>query len=159
KNAGIAIHMLGLGREGELDENTMKELAKRTGGEYFRASNEKALIQIFEKLSNKIHDDGIDVATLTKLAERTEGKYYHAKDVEKLQMILTEVGEAVQHKEWVIKYPTLRQVNDGTRREVKLELVFRGQVVEEHITGVQVHGFVVAEMNYLTYLFLMGCLG
>src|SRR5207237_2750696 len=65
REAKIALHMLGLGRKGELDEKTMQEMATQTGGKYYHARNEKDLLEIFGNLSIHLHDEGIDEATLT----------------------------------------------------------------------------------------------
>src|SRR6266542_5724359 len=84
KDAGIPLYMLAFGRPGELDRATMEEIAKKTDGEFYHAANEKALVSIFEKLSMKIHDDGVDEVALTKLATQTGGQYYPAQDVNRL---------------------------------------------------------------------------
>ncbi len=159
RQARIPLHMLGLGREGELDEDTMKEIASKTQGIYRRAGNEKDLLQIFEDLSIKLHDDGIDEDSLKALAEQTGGKYYHVKEVDQLKLILGEVSRSVQEKEYVITFPSLRQVMDGTVRPVTLEMVYQGQVIEERRAEHSGRGVVTAVMNPLVYLGLLGVLG
>ncbi|MCC6417580.1 MAG: VWA domain-containing protein [Gemmataceae bacterium] len=159
KEAKVPLHMLGLGRPGELDEATMKEIAKATGGEYYHAVNEKALLQIFENLSIKLHDDGIDEESLKALASQTGGKYFAAKDIDRLEFILGEVSRTVQPKDYAITYPSPRQRADGTLRPITLELVRRGEVIESAAGSIQVRRVVVAEINYLVYLTLLGVLG
>jgi Ca-activated chloride channel family protein len=185
KDAKIAIHMLGLGRKGELDEDTMKEIAKATGGRYYHAGNQKKLLEIFENLSIQLHDDGIDEDTLKILASQTGGEYYPAKDVQKLKFILGEVTKSVQETSFPIAFKSRFQAEDGTVRTISLSLVERkagagtdtignpsdpggeekidlSQFVERQKTEAattQVGGVVVAEMNYGVYLVMLGLLG
>ncbi len=173
KEAKIALHMLGFGREGELDAKVMQEMAGQTGGKYYHAKNEKALLEIFENLSIQLHDDGIDEATLTKLAHDTGGQYFPAKNVTDLKLILEKVTQTIQKKSYEVTFPSLRQVKDGTARNVTLKLVRRGEavsnlvgtkvvvekVVQEKKAGYQTHGVVVAEMNHLVYLVLLAVIG
>lgn len=171
REAKIPLHMLGFGRKGELDEKTMQEMADQTGGKYYHATNEKALLEIFENLSLQLHDDGIDERTLTKLAQQTGGQFFPAKNVQDLKFILEKVTQTIQKKEYAVTFPSLRQVKDGTARNVSLKLIRRTgevvsnqaggavkigeQVVEEKKAGYQTHGVVVAEMSHLVYLFLL----
>jgi VWFA-related protein len=168
REAKIALFMLGFGRKGELDEKTMIEMASQTGGKYYHAQNEKALLEIFENLSIDLHDDGIDEATLTRLAKETGGQYYPAKNVQDLRFILEQVTQNIQKKEYAVTFPSLRQVKDGTARNVTLKLVRRTgevvssdgyqpaeQVIQEKQAGYQTHGVVVAEMHHMVYLLLL----
>ncbi len=171
----IALYMLGFGRAGELDEKTMRAIAEQTGGKYYHAKNEKALLEIFENLSIQLHDDGIDEAALTKLASETGGQYYPAKNVQDLRFILEQVTQTIQKMEYSITFPSLRQVRDGTARKVTLKLVRHTgetasnlaggayqageQVVQEQKAGYQTHGVVVAEMDHFVYLALLSIIG
>jgi VWFA-related protein len=175
REAKISLHMLGFGRQGELDEKMMKAMADQTGGKYYHAKNEKALVEIFESLSIQLHDDGIDEDTLTKLAQQTGGQYFSAKNVQNLKFILEQVTQSIQKKEYKITFPSLRQVKDGTARNVSLKLIrrtgelagnqtgtnFTGgeQVVEEKTGGIQTHGVVVAEMNHWVFLLFLLVIG
>lgn len=49
---GLKIHTIGIGNRGsrELDEATLRQIAKATGGEYFRAYNTSDLVKIYELL-------------------------------------------------------------------------------------------------------------
>jgi len=49
---GLKIHTIGIGNRGsrELDEKTLKAVAKKTGGRYFRASNTDELNEIYQIL-------------------------------------------------------------------------------------------------------------
>lgn len=167
REAKVPLYMLGFGREGELDKKTMEHMAKSTGGRYYHAKNEKALLDIFENLSIELHDDGIDEIALKKLAGETGGSYYPAQDVNQLKLILEQVSEKITQKRYEITFKSRRQVHDGTARNVALKLVRRGEVVsnsaggkvqvEEQVVqtatgGYHVHGVVVAEMNHLVYL-------
>jgi VWFA-related protein len=174
KEAKISLYMLGFGRPGELDEEVMKQMAEQTGGRYYHAKNEKALLDIFENLSILLHDDGIDEVTLQNLARHTGGQYYHARKVGDLRFILEQVTESIQKKSYEVTFKSLRQVSDGTARRVTLKLVRRGgelasntvagdirptdEVLQKQEGGYQTPGVVIAEMNYLVYLSLLGVL-
>lgn len=170
QEAKIPLYMLGFGREGELDQKTMERMAQSTGGRYYHAKNEKALLDIFENLSIELHDDGIDEIALRKLALETGGLYYPAKDVSQLKLILEQVSEKMTQQRYDVTFKSNRQVRDGTARKVALKLVRRGQVVSDPTTGsssvgeqvvqsakgdYQIRGVVVAEMNHLVYLGLL----
>jgi VWFA-related protein len=159
KAAKIPLYMLAFGRPGELDRDTMEEIAKKTDGQFFHAKNEKDLVNIFEKLSMKIHDDGVEEDVLKKLAFETGGKYYAAKDVKDLQFILKGVTESVAHKDYQIKWPSRSQVADGRPRLVELALTHKGEVIEAVKDTAGVRGVVVAEINGVVYLVLLGLLG
>jgi VWFA-related protein len=159
KEAKIPLYLLGFGRPGELDATTMQMMATQTGGQYYHAGNEKDLLEIFENLSIKIHDDGIDEVTLGKLADSTGGSYFHARKVTELKFILEQVTQSIQKKPYAITFASLRQVADGTQRNIALKLVRSGQVVTEQTGRVQTHGVVIAEMNHMVYLAFLGGLG
>jgi VWFA-related protein len=158
KEAKIPLFMLGFGRKGELDVATMEDMARQTGGKFYYAGNEKELIELFEDLTIKLHDDGINEGELTQLARDTGGKYYSAKNVEKLDFILEQVTKKLQAMPQTETFASLSQVADGRRREVTLKLLRGSQVVAEKKRGYQVHGLVIAEMNPLVYLPLLGIL-
>src|SRR5204863_5876180 len=107
KRAKIPLYLLGFGRTGELDAKTMQRMASETGGQYYHARNEKDLLEIFENLSIKIHDDGIDEDTLRKLASETGGEYFHAKKVDELKLILERVTQNIQKKSYTFTFPSL----------------------------------------------------
>jgi VWFA-related protein len=168
KEAGIKIYMLGLGRPGELDEATMKAIADGTGGKYYHAGNEEKLMELFESLSFRLHDEGVNEDELKQLAHQTGGQYYPAKDASKLQFILEQVSQSVLKNE-MIKFPSLFQADDGTVRNITLDLVRlsggtgngapRFEVVQREEALTQVRGVVVPEMHYLVYLGMLGVLG
>jgi VWFA-related protein len=163
KEAKIPLFMLGFGRQGEIDVKTMTEMANQTGGKFYHAESEQKLLQLFENLSIQLHDDGIDEASLRKLAIETEGKYYSAKNLENLDFILKEVTQKIQATPYNLTFPSLRQVNDGTFRLVSLKLMRSSkegnfEVVEEKTGGYQRKGLVIAEMNPMVYLPLLGIL-
>jgi len=163
---GVPLYMLGFGRPGEIDERVMKEMADRTGGHYFHAKNQKALMDIFEQLSNDLNDDGIDEASLTRLAVETGGQYYPAKDVSQLRFIVERVTKSILMKKYEVTFPSLYQTGDGTGRGVTLTLVAGGgsagsalEVIGRSEGSYQVRGVVVPEMNPFIYLGLLGVLG
>lgn len=174
QEAKIPLYLLGFGREGELDQKTMEQMARSTGGRYYHAKNEKALLDIFENLSIELHDDGIDEEALKRLASETGGLYYPAKDVNQLKLILEQVSEKITQKRYAVTFKSLRQTKDATFRDVSLKLVRRGEVVsnqaggkvsvEEQVVETQkggylVRGIVIAEMNHLVYLGFLVVIG
>jgi len=168
KEAKIPLFMLGFGRKGELDVKTMEDMAKQTSGKFYHAENEKKLLQDFEDLTNKLHDDGVNEDSLIQLAGETGGRYYSAKNVEKLDFILEEVTKKIQATSHSETFKSLSQVADGRRRDVTLKLLRstgKGsgkegefEVIGEKKTGYQVRGLVIAEMNPMVYLPLLGIL-
>jgi VWFA-related protein len=159
RKAEIHLHLLGLGREGELDEPVMQRMARQTGGSYHHASNKQALYEIFEKLSIDLHDDGIDEAALTKLAEETGGKYYPAHDISRLQLIYEGLAQELQTT-YTVTFPSLRQDYDGTSRDISVSVWRKGvQVSDDLRGGYNVPGVVVPEMDPFVYLGFLGALG
>lgn len=163
KEAKIPLHLLGFGRKAEIDHATMGRMAHETGGQYHHVTNKAALVEIFESLSIKLHDDGIDEYTLRQLASRTGGQYYPAKNVAELKFILENVSKSIQRHVYEITFPSLNQRRDGAQRAVGLKLVRRGAgggttVLEEQTGRYQTGGLVVAEMNHFVYLGLLGLL-
>jgi VWFA-related protein len=175
REAKIPLYLLGFGRPGELDETVMKEMAAKTNGEYYHAKNEKALLEIFEKLSQQIHEDGIDEVSLRKLASVSGGQYYHAQDVSRLHFILEQVTKTLQRKEYEVTFASLLPKKDGTVRNIGIKLIRRSgelaaegvggsyrvgeEVLEERQGGYQVKGLVLAEMNHFVYLLFLAGLG
>ena len=159
KEAKIALHMLGFGRPGELDAKIMQEMAGQTGGKYYHAKNEKALLEIFENLSIQLHDDGIDETTLTQLAQQTGGQYFPAKNVQDLKFILEKVTQTITKKEYTVTFLSLRQVQDGTARNVSLKLRHGQDIVQAQDVIYQTKGVVVAEMNHMVYLVMLAGIG
>lgn len=170
--AKVAVYTLGFGRDGELDKQLLSSLADQTGGRSYHARNEKSLLEIFENLSIRLHEDGIDEISLRKLAADTGGQYFPAKDVAGLKLTLERVTEAIQRKDYEVTFPSLVQKRDGTNRRVAIKLVRRtGELAsnvsegtvrfgnEVEITSTrasyQTRGLVVAEMHPLVYLVLL----
>jgi VWFA-related protein len=159
RRAEIPLHMLGLGRPGELDERVMRKMAQQTGGTYHHARNRQALYEIFEDLSIQLHDDGIDEAALKKLAEDTNGKYFPARDVTQLQSIYQELARELQTT-YQVTFPSLRQDDDGTSRDIDISIWRDGnQISDIFSAGYNVHGVVVPRMEPATYLVLLAFIG
>ena len=74
-------------------------MAEQTGGQYFHARNQKALLDFFKHLSFKINEQGIDDETLRDDRQPTRtGTYNHAKDIKSLPLILKEINQELQNK-------------------------------------------------------------
>jgi VWFA-related protein len=161
KQAKIALHMLGFGRPGELDEKVMRAMATQTGGKYYHAKTEDELVKIFEDLSIQLHDEGIDEETLKALAEQTGGKYYPARKIGELKFIYQRLAEELQ-KTYQVTVPSLRPKRDGTARRIDVKLVRKVDGAKVQVvkslgeTDRAVRGVVVAEMDYEVYLGLLG---
>jgi hypothetical protein len=151
--------MLGFGRPGDMDERVMHLMASATGGTYHHARNEQLLYEIFENLSIQLHDDGIDEAALRGLADKTGGRYYHARDVGQLKFIYEGLADELQTT-YTVTFPSLRQEDDGTSRDVNISVWRHGaQVSNLFQKGYNVPGVVVPQMEPGVYLFLLAALG
>ena len=88
KTYGIRVYTIGVGTMGkapypfktpfgtqyqnidvDIDENTLTEIAEQTGGEYFRATNNKSLKEIYKEI-DKLEKSKIDVQEMRKKDER-----------------------------------------------------------------------------------------
>ena len=156
--AGVRLYMLGLGRAEEINEPVMQSMADKTGGEYFHATNQQKLYEIFEKLSIDLHDDGIDEKALGALAKSTGGKYYSGRDVSKLSLIYDELTEELEST-YTVTFAS-RHPDDGTARNVEVYVERGGQRASSVAnTGYTVHGVIVPEMDHRVYLVLLAGLG
>ena len=159
KQAKAPLHMLGLGRPGQLDEGVLRRMASQTGGEYHHAQNEETLLAIFEALSIRLHDDGFDHDALTELARRTFGKFYHARQASDLRFQFREIAEELQTT-YTVTFQSRRQVHDGTARGVDISVVRAGQRLSNVAqTDYHVPGVVVPKMEPTIYLALLAVLG
>src|SRR5262249_46193320 len=148
KEANIPLHMLGLGRPGELDEDVMRRMAEQTGGTYHHARSEQTLFDIFENLSIQLHDEGIDEASLRKLAAVTGGRSCPARDTSRLRFIYEGLAEELQTT-YTVTFPSLRQDDDGTLRDIDISVWQNGvQVSDVMRGGYNVPGVVVPEMDH-----------
>ena len=164
KEANIPLYMLGFGRDGEIDEGKMRQMAQETGGKYYHAKSKDDLVEIFENLSIQLHDDGIDEVALKSLAKETGGQYYPAKNVAELKLILEQVTKNIQRESYEIVFESLVQRTDGTQRNVTLKLVRQGESGADEVMDVrkgsyQMRGLVVAEMNHFVYLAFLLAIG
>jgi VWFA-related protein len=159
RRAEVLLHMLGLGRQGELDEDVMRQMARETGGTYHHARNRQMLYDIFENLSIQLHDDGVDEATLRQLAEDTGGKYFPARDVSQLKAIYQDLAQELQTT-YQVTFASLRQDDDGTSRDIDISVWQHGAQVSDALrAGYNVRGVVVPEMDGAVYLGLLALLG
>jgi VWFA-related protein len=165
KESNVPLYMLGFGRAGEIDEATMTLMATATGGKFFHAKNKDELIEIFEKISGELHDDGIDEKSLRLIAEKTGGQYYPAKNVSDLKMIFEKVAADIKPTQREEIFRSLNQRADGTERKVTLSLIETGsggspdRIIDETTTSYQTRGLLVAEMSPLVYFALLIAIG
>jgi VWFA-related protein len=159
RQAEVPLHMLGLGRRGELDEEVMERMGSETGGTYHHARNDQALYTIFEDLSIQLHDEGIDESALKQLAEATGGKYFPARDITQLRSIYEGMAQELQTS-YTVTFPSYRQEDDGTLRNVEISIWRHGtQVSDELRGGYNRPGVIVPDMDAGVYLGLLGVLG
>lgn len=155
---GSPLHLLGLGRPGELNEPLMRRMAAETGGSYHHARNEQALVDIFEELAIELHDDGIDEDSLRRLAAQTGGRYQAARDVSQLPLIYENLAEELQAT-YAVTFPSQRPSHDGTARGITIRIVRGGVPLSAAANAeYQVRGVVVPEMDAGVYLGLLGLL-
>jgi VWFA-related protein len=155
KEVKIPLHLLGLGRKHEINEDVMRHMAKETGGSYHHAENQQSLFDIFEKLSIDLHDDGIDEKSLRALAEETGGKYYLARDVSELHLIYEKWAGELQST-YTVTFASPRSVNDGTARGIDITVERGGRLVSNvGQVDYNVQGVVVPEMDHRVYLVLL----
>jgi VWFA-related protein len=153
--AEVPLHLLGLGRSGDLDEAVMQRMARETGGTYHHARNKQMLYDIFESLSIQLHDEGIDEASLKKLADETGGKYYPARDISQLRLIYAGLAQELQTT-YTATFPSLQQDYDGTSRDIAISVWRKGAQVSTVLRGgYNVPGVVVPEMDAAVYLSLL----
>jgi VWFA-related protein len=158
RESNIPLHLLGLGRAGELDEKTMQRMAKETGGRYYPAQNQQQLYEIFESLSIELHDDGVDELSLRRLAEETGGKYFPVRRVEDLQHSFQEVASELDST-YIATFASRRPQHDGTARGIDIVVERGGQALSETVReAYDVHGVVVAVMHPGVYLGVLAVL-
>jgi VWFA-related protein len=159
RETNTPLHMLALGRPGEFNEPVMRRMAQETGGSFHHARNQKALLEIFEKLSIDLHDDGIDEAALQALAHETGGEYYLARDVSKLSLIYEQLAEELQST-YTVTFPSRRSSHDGTARGIDISVERGGRRVSDVARAdYNVHGVIVPGMDPGVYLVLLLLLG
>jgi Ca-activated chloride channel family protein len=105
KAFGIRIYTIGVGTRGEapypvqtpfgtryqmvpveIDETLLKEIAGITGGEYFRATNNRALEEIYEKI-DKMEKTKIEITSYKNASEKYHGWLWGG-----LLLLLVELG-------------------------------------------------------------------
>ncbi len=147
--------MLGLGRARDINEPVMERMSRDTGGNYYRADSEEALIKIFEQLAIDLHDDGIDEKSLQLLAAQTGGKYTPARKITELSALYAGLAEDLQST-YTATFKSRKPSSDGTKRIISVRVVRGGvQMSNAAETNYVVRGVVVVpKMTPTTYLVL-----
>jgi VWFA-related protein len=159
REAKTPVHILGLGRPGELDEKALRRLAEQTRGSYHHAQNEEKLIAAFEALSTQLYDDGFDQEALVRLAQETGGKFAHVRKAADLQLKYGELSEELQTT-WRVIFRSHRPVHDGTSRGIDVSVMRQGLRISNVVSAdYAVHGVVLPAMNQAVYLGLLAMLG
>jgi Mg-chelatase subunit ChlD len=170
KKAKIPVYMLGFGQKNELDAKVMTDIARATGGEFYQASDTRDLMKIFENLSVKIHDEGVNEEQLTRLANATGGRYYPAEKVHELELVLEKVIDYLRDPPRSVSYIT-RTSGIGVNFDVRLKLVEyaanmsggRGRRIDrgEDSVILKREGLLLAQMSpvmYFGFLLVFGLL-
>jgi VWFA-related protein len=150
KADGVKIYVLGLGQQGEINEPVMQRMARETGGEYFRVVNPDELTAIFEELSIRLHDDGIDEASLRALARDTGGQYFHVQDADQLSLNFERVAQDLETV-YSVSFKSPRSRHDGTARPIEIRL---GDLAVGR-AGYATHGLITPSAHPLVYLGLL----
>lgn len=150
KADGVPVHLMGLGEDHEISEPVMKWIAQETGGQFFRIRSPDDLTAVFEELSIRLHDDGIDEVSLRRLAEETGGAYYHVRDAEQLALNFEQVAGEVASV-FSVTFRSRRARPDGTSRGLEIRL---GEVASAQ-TGYATHGLITPSVNAVVYLGLL----
>jgi VWFA-related protein len=154
----IPLYMLGLGRPDEINEDAMKKMASKTGGEYYHAGSQQKLLEVFEHLSIQLHDDGIDEAALGELAAKTGGKYTHVSKAAELQVFYERLADELQST-YKVTFESRRPSHDGTARGIDVKVLRKGKVVSTGgAADVVARGVAVPQMSYGVYLFFLAAL-
>jgi VWFA-related protein len=162
----VTVYTLGLGRDHEINKAVLERIARDTGGEFFHARDQRLLMNIFEKLSLDLYDDGIDEESLKKLAFSTGGQYHHVKDASNLELIFPALAQELQET-YTVTFRSRRPLHDGTARGITLSVVRGGsggstpgrQVSNTVEAAYTVRGLVVVpEIDPLLYVLLLAVL-
>ena len=163
KEENVKLFTLGFGPKGQLAEGVLKKMADETGGEYFHANNKDDLIQIFEKLSLKLHDSGIDEVTLREMAEKTGGEYHRVENIKNLKTVLKDVTIDMSPKPFRVTVESKFQAGVGLARNVTIAIVPLGEEVTDDDVVVKKgyfrEGLMIAQADPLVYLGLLIVLG
>ncbi len=157
-SAQIPVHMLGFGGRGQIDDEGMQFVAGRTRGDYHFIQDQKTLLEVFEQLSIRLHDDGIDETSLRRLASETGGEYFHVRDADRLTAVFEKVAGQLENT-YAVTYRKKRDFHDGTARGI--EIRFGNLAVGQTVYAT--HGLLAAtgeppEAVYLSLLLALGLL-
>ena len=97
----------------------------------------KTSYRVFENLSMKLHDDGIDEGTLGELAEKTGGRYFHAKEIGSLELKLKDITTGMQEMEIRESFVIPNRAG-GLARDVVIIPVLKGtagDVIDPDVVG------------------------
>lgn len=89
KNLGVKIYTVGIGdrRSRSLDEETLKDIARSTGGQYFNAQSVEALMQVYETI-NRLETSKVEVTDYTKYHEKHHSYILAALSIFVLNLLL-----------------------------------------------------------------------
>ena len=163
KREHVHLHLVGFGREHEINKEVMQKMAEETQGIFVQADSSEKLKDFFEKERREIGHEGINKEALTQLAKETGGKYSPAEDASRLADILSSVAQEADQS-YHPAFKSLRNTYDGTMVGIELQVFdeVTGRPRSQRVgTAVHLHGVVPPGLDwrwYLGLLMLLGCL-
>ena len=154
---GVLLHLVGFGRENEINKKVMQEMAEKTDGTFTHADSAEKLDKFYKDQVVETNQEGIDKESLTKLAEGTGGRYSSAEDASKLTDVMKKVTLDADRSYHPV-FESLRPVPDGMLRGVTIEPFdestgkILGRTVE---TAVHTHGVVPPGLDWRVYLAML----
>jgi VWFA-related protein len=133
RRLNIPAYMLGLGPRHSLRENDLREVAVRTGGQFYHVPDAAQLTEVFERLSIDLHDDGIDERSLRRLAEQTGGEYCDVRQADRLSQTFERLAVQVDNT-YTVTFRSRRDRADGTARGIEIRFGELARAVSEYKT-------------------------
>ena len=163
RRENVHLHLVGFGREHEINKEVMQKMAEETQGIFVHADNAAKLKKFFDDERREVDNVGINEEALTKLAHDTGGKYYSAEDPSKLAELVPDVTQQADES-YHPAFKSLRDTYTGTMVGIELQVFdeVTGQPRSQRVgTAVHLHGVVPPGLDwrwYLGLLMLLGCL-
>lgn len=133
RRLNIPVYMLGLGPRHSLRENEMREVAVRTGGQFYHIPHAGQLTDVFERLSIDLHDDGIDERSLRRLAEQTGGEYCDVRQADRLCQTFERLAIQVDNT-YSVTFRSRRDRADGTARGIEIRFGELARTISDYKT-------------------------
>lgn len=153
RRMNIPVYMLGLGPRQSLRETDMREVALRSGGQFYHVPDAERLTEVFERLSIDLHDDGIDERSLRRLAEETGGDYCDVRQADRLTHTFERLAVQVDNT-YSVTFRSRRARPDGTARGIEIRFGDLARIASEYKT----YGLITPLSDPKLYLSTLGIL-